>query len=127
MSYPHKVSITVPAAMAADANQLALVIGEQPDDDTTFTGPTNALIAGDPPVPAYFVGTRVVASLASDIATMTLEKPSYAPDTDLVSAEAARSALSWSGPASATTISIRIDMDHAAAMQDMGVTLAGDE
>lgn len=37
MSYSHRMTLAVPQALMAQANQLALIVGESVDDDKTFT------------------------------------------------------------------------------------------
>lgn len=35
--YKHRMSLAVPQTLIPQANQLALIVGENPDDDKTFT------------------------------------------------------------------------------------------
>lgn len=120
--YPHRLVIAVPPALADDANALMLAIGEQPGDARTFTG--------NPDETGYYTkGTLVRATTAQALTDpdTPLTAPDYAPDADLAAAERARAALSFSGPATADTIAVRLDTPTDAALADMGLTEDADE
>lgn len=127
MDYPHRITICVPEALAPDANALMLAVGEQPGDDQSFTGEPESAIPADPPIPAYAKGTlATAATVAALTGPDALTAPGHAPDVDLDAAERARDALSLTGPATADAISLRIDMPHDAALENMGLTEEGD-
>ena len=87
--YTRRVTIICPEAMTADANQLALVLGESPADDQTFGAPRYE----DAPGNLYAVSSTVATGALEGKATTTLEAPAHSPEADLTAAERAQAAL----------------------------------
>ena len=87
--YTRRVTIVCPEAMTADANQLALVIGESAADDKTFKAPTWQDASGN----LYAVSSTVATSAFEGKATTPLEAPAHAPEVDLTAAGRAQAAL----------------------------------
>jgi hypothetical protein len=87
--YTRRVTIVCPEAMTADANQLALVLGESPADDQTFGTPRYEDASGN----LYAVSSaRVKEDFENDAAT-TLLAPAHSPEADLTAAERAQAVL----------------------------------
>lgn len=87
--YTRRVTTVCPEAMIADANQLALVIGESAADYQTFGTPRYEDASGN----LYAVSSTVATGTFEGNATSQLEAPDYAPETDLTAAERAQAAL----------------------------------
>jgi len=77
--YSHRVTIAVPAAHIADANQLALCLGESAADDQTFTATNWQDAAGN----LYAVCSTVAKPVFVELASQPLQAPEHAPDADL--------------------------------------------
>lgn len=87
--YVHRVTIAVPEAWMADANQLALCLGESGADSTTFTLSNYQDADGH----RYAVCSTVVKTVFIDLATQELIAPEFAPDVDLAAAGRAQDLL----------------------------------
>jgi len=88
-AYTRRVTTVCPEGMIADANQLALVIGESAADDKTFGTPRYEDASGN----LYAISSSVVTGSFEGNATTTLEAPSHAPEADLTAAERAQAAM----------------------------------
>jgi len=87
--YTRRVTIVCPEAMTADANQLALVLGESPADEQTFGAPRYEDALGN----LYAVSSTVATDAFESKATTTLEAPAHSPEADLTAAERAQANL----------------------------------
>ena len=87
--YVMRVTIFAPQAMIADANQLALCLGQSAADDQTFGAATWEDGDGN-----FYAATSTMAraAFAADAAS-PLTAPDFAPDADLVAAGRAQAAL----------------------------------
>ena len=88
--YSHRVTIAVPEAHTADANQLALCLGESAADDQTFTATNWQDAAGN----LYAVCSTVAKPVFAQLAGQPLQAPDHAPDVDLTAATRAQMLLS---------------------------------
>ncbi|WP_299311773.1 hypothetical protein [uncultured Halomonas sp.] len=77
--YTHRVTIAVPAVYIADANQLALCLGESASDDQTFTTAKWQDADGN----LYAVCSTVAKPVFAQMAGQPLVAPDHAPDVDL--------------------------------------------
>lgn len=105
--YSHRVTIAVPEAHTADANQLALALGESAPDDQTFTTTNWQDADGN----LYAVCSTVVKEVFVTGANSQLTAPSFAPDADLEAAGRAQALVnigSLERPAPATPDSIAV-------------------
>ena len=71
--YQLRVTIAVPAAYIADANQLALVLGESAADDQTFTEPRWQGSSGN----LYAVCSTVAKPVFAELASQPLQAPAH--------------------------------------------------
>lgn len=122
ITYPHRLTIAVPESLTAQANQLALVIGESANDDQTFTNCNYQDADGN----LYAVASTAVKEIIL-IWLYANELPSNNPEwtnpygADLVAAHAAFDAVN-SGQ-----IMIRVGDDAQVAISDMGLSLIPSE
>ena len=93
--YTHRVTIAAPAAHMADANQLALCLGESPADNKTFFAENYEDGAGN----LYAVCSTVAKPIFVERSAEPLSAPDYAPDADLEAASRAQSILAIGEPA----------------------------
>ena len=117
--YSHRVTIAVPAAHIADANQLALCLGESAADDQTFTAANWQDADGN----LYAVCSTVAKPVFVELASQPLQAPEHAPDVDLEAATRAQGLLSINDKPSdpgriAVILGDRLEsaMDHIAAL-----------
>ena len=87
--YVDRWTIFVPEAMIADANQLALCIGQTAADVNTFKAATYDDASGN----LYAVTSTVAQATFATSASSPLSAPVYAPDADITSAGRAQAAL----------------------------------
>ena len=71
--YSHRVTIAVPETHIADANQLALVLGESASDDRTFTAANYQDAAGN----LYAVCSTVAKPVFVELASQPLQAPAH--------------------------------------------------
>ena len=129
--FTQRVSILCPKAMKDDANQLALVMGENSHDDQTFEHVTHQDEDGN----KYLISSTVVTGTFATRASSQLVAPAHAPDADLVAAGRAQAALYIYGVhgthgASTDTLWAYIEAapgDPATAWALAGVTLIEDD
>lgn len=88
--YIHRVTIAVPEMHTADANQLALVLGESASDDQTFAAANWQDADGN----LYAVCSTVAKPVFAQLAGQPLQAPDHAPDVDLDAATRAQGLLS---------------------------------
>ena len=121
--YSHRITIAVPVAHIADANQLALVLGESADDDKTFTKPRWQDAEGN----LYAIASTVAKPIFAEMAGRPFVAPAHAPDVDLEAATRAQALLvigSLDAPVAADPDRITVilgdrlesAMDHIAAL-----------
>lgn len=87
--YVMRVTIFAPQAMIADANQLALCLGQSAEDDKTFGGGHWEDAIGN----LYSVASTLVTDAFVTGAASQLVAPDFAPDVDLTAAGRAQAAL----------------------------------
>ncbi len=119
--YVMRVTIIVPQAKIADANQLALCLGQSAADDQTFGAATWKDAAEN----LYAVASTMVMATFPTSAASTLVAPDFAPSADLVAAGRAQAALvvyDPDAPVQASTARILAVIHDSASA---GVTLAG--
>lgn len=121
--YTSRTTIACPQSMLADANALALALGESAADDQTF----RALTLQDASGNLYAVASTVATDTFATRASSPLTAPAHAPDADLAAAGRAQAALvvgtpdapSTAAPDTLTAIlgaSEDNALDHIAAM-----------
>ena len=92
-AYVQKATIATPAAHIADANQLALALGEFSADDQTFTTASYQDAQGN----LYAVCSTVAKPIFAEIAGQPLQAPEHAPDMDVEAATRAQALLQING------------------------------
>src|SRR5690625_2245816 len=117
--YIHRVTIAVPETHTADANQLALCLGESAADDQTFTATNWQDSSGN----LYAVCSTVAKPVFVELAAQPLQAPAHAPDVDIDAATRAQGLLSINDePAAPDRIAVvlgdRLEsaMDHITAL-----------
>jgi len=117
--YKQRATIASPVAHIADANQLALALGESAADDQTFGAATYQDDEGN----LYAVCSTVAKPIFAQIEGQPLQAPDHAPDMDLAAATRAQALLQINGGiASPDVIAVilgnRLEsaQDHSAAL-----------
>jgi len=117
--YQHRVTIAVPEAHIADANQIALCLGESAADDKTFTTANWQDADGN----LYAVCSTAAKPVFVELASQPLQAPAHVPDVDIEAAARAQALLSINDqPAGPNRIAVilgdRLEsaMDHIAAL-----------
>ena len=87
--YQLRTTIAVSDTHIADANQLALCLGESAADDQTFTAATWQDAEGN----LYAVCSTVAKPVFTEMAGQPLVAPEHAPDADLEAASRAQALL----------------------------------
>ena len=87
--YKQRATIASPVAHIADANQLALALGESAADDKTF----NTAAWQDAEGNLYAVCSTVAKPIFAQMAGQPLKAPDHSPDMDLVAATRAQGML----------------------------------
>ena len=87
--YVMRVTIFVPETMIADANQLALCLGQSAADVHTFGAATWQDAGGN----LYAVASTLATGTFVTSATSQIAAPDFAPDADLTAAGRAQAAL----------------------------------
>jgi len=91
--YKQRATIASPVAHIADANQLALALGESAADDKTF----NTAAWQDAEGNLYAVCSTVAKPIFAQIAGQPLQAPDHAPDMDLAAATRSQALLQING------------------------------
>jgi len=91
--YKQRATIASPVAHIAEANQLALALGESAADDKTF----NTAAWQDAEGNLYAVSSTVAKPIFAQIAGQPLQAPEHAPDMDLAAATHAQALLQING------------------------------
>ena len=117
--YIHRITIAVPETHIADANQLALCLGESASDDQTFTSTNWQDDDGN----LYAVCSTVAKPVFVELASQPLQAPAHVPDVDLVAATRAQMVVSINDqPAGPDRIAVILGdrlqsaMDHIEAL-----------
>ena len=101
--YQQRATIAVPEPLIAEANQLALALGESAADDQTFTTASYQDADGN----LYAVCSTVVKPVFGQMAGQPLVAPDHAPEMDLDAATRAQALLRINdGPASPGAIAV---------------------
>src|SRR5690554_343673 len=116
--YIHRVSIAVPEAHIADANQLARCLGESASDDQTFTANNWQDADGN----LYAVCSTVAKPIFAEMAGQPLQAPDHAPDhapdADLEAATRAQALLVIEDRTSDEPVTVKASPDHIAVILD---------
>ena len=91
--YQQRATIASPVAHIADANQLALALGESAADDQTFTTASYQDASGN----LYAVCSTVARPIFAQMAGQLLQAPDHAPDMDLAAATRSQALLQING------------------------------
>jgi len=91
--YQQRATIAVPEPLIAEANQLALALGESAADDQTFTTASYQDAQGN----LYAVSSTVAKPIFAQIAGQPLQAPDHAPDMDLAAATRSQALLQING------------------------------
>ena len=91
--YEQRATIAAPEALLADANQLALCLGESSADDQTFSTANYQDAQGN----LYAVASTVAKPIFSQLAGQPLQAPDHAPNMDVSAASRAQAALQING------------------------------
>jgi len=121
--YKQRATIASPVAHIADANQLALALGESAADDQTFGAATYQDDEGN----LYAVCSTVAKPIFAQLASQPLQAPNHAPGVDLEAATRAQALLQINGGIATPDViavilgaSAEIAQDHIAVL---GLTL----
>lgn len=116
-AYTYRVTIAVPAAHIADANQLALCLGESSSDDQTFTTTNWQDVEGS----LYAIASTVAKPVFVELASQPLQAPDHVPDVDLTAATRAQALLviedriNGGAPVTVSPDHIAVIIDHRLA------------
>jgi len=91
--YMQRATIATPESLIADANKLALCLGESTQDDRTFTTASYQDASGN----LYAVCSTVAKPIFAQIAGQPLQAPDHAPDMDVEAATRAQALLQING------------------------------
>ena len=91
--YQQRATIAVPEPLIAEANQLALALGESAADDQTFTTASYQDASGN----LYAVCSTVARPIFAQMAGQLLQAPDHAPDMDLAAATRSQALLQING------------------------------
>ena len=115
--YNHRMTLAVPQSLMPQANQLALIAGESPDDVNTFTKANWQDANGN----LYAVCSTVIKPIVLDMFGQTVD------NTDAQSALDAAVMYSDGVKATPNSIVIAIDIDPMTAFEAMGLTMVVSE
>ena len=93
--YMQRATIATPESLIADANKLALCLGESSADDQTFGAANYQDAEGN----LYAVCSTVAKPIFAQIEGQPLQAPDHAPDMDLAAATRAQGMLQINGGA----------------------------
>ena len=121
--YKQRATIASPVAHIADANQLALALGESAADDQTFGAATYQDDEGN----LYAVCSTVAKPIFVQLAGQPLQAPNHAPGVDLEAATRAQALLQINGGIATPDVIAAILGGSAERAQDhiavLGLTL----
>ena len=112
--YKQRATIASPVAHIAEANQLALALGESAADDKTF----NTAAWQDAEGNLYAVSSTVAKPIFAQIAGQPLQAPDHAPDMDLAAATRAQALLQINGGIATPDVIAVILGDRLESAQD---------
>ena len=113
-AYVQRATVSTPAAHIADANQIALALGESSADNQTFTNASYQDADGN----LYSVCSTVAKPIFAEMAGQPLQAPDHAPEMDLAAATRAQSLLQINdGKASPKVIAVILG-DRLESAQD---------
>ena len=112
--YKQRATIASPVAHIADANQLALALGESAADDKTF----NTAVWQDAEGNLYAVSSTVAKPIFAQIAGQPLQAPEHAPDMDLAAATRSQALLQINGGIASPDVIAVILGDRKESAQD---------
>jgi len=112
--YNQRATIAAPVSIIADANQLALCLGESSSDDQTF----NASTYQDAQGRLYAVCSTVAKPIFAEMAGQPLQAPDHAPSMDLEAATRAQALLQINGGIAAPDVIAVILGDRLESAQD---------
>lgn len=127
--YKHRMSLAVPQALMAKANQLALIVGESEHDNETFT----AANWQDKDSNLYAVCSSVIKPVVLGLFGVSLADitlPDHAINADVTAAQQALDKVVMykrGDKASTTSIMCAIDFEPQTAFADMGLTVILEE
>ena len=120
--YQQHATIAVPEPLIAEANQLALALGESAADDKTF----NTAAWQDAEGNLYAVSSTVAKPIFAQIAGQPLQAPDHAADMDVAAATRAQALLQINGGTASPDVIAVILGDRKESAQDhikaMGLT-----
>lgn len=123
--YKHRMSLAVPQSLMAQANQLALIVGESEYDYKTFTTANWQDKDGN----LYAVCSTVIKPVVLGLFGISLTDitlPAHASNADVVAAQQALDKVvmyKQGDKASTTEIMCAIDFEPLTAFADMGLTI----
>ena len=123
--YKHRMSLAVPQALMAKANQLALIVGESSNDGKTFSNANWQDKDGN----LYAVCSTVIKPVVLGLFGINLSNitlPAHAINADVVAAQQALDKVvmyKQGDKASTTKIMCAIDFEPLTAFADMGLTI----
>jgi hypothetical protein len=112
--YKQRATIASPVAHIADANQLALALGESAADDKTF----NTAAWQDAEGNLYAVSSTVAKPIFAQIAGQPLQAPDHALDMDLAAATRSQALLQINGGIATPDVIAVILGDRLESAQD---------
>jgi len=125
--YKQRATIASPVAHIADANQLALCLGESSADDQTFGAATYQDAEGN----LYAVCSTVAKPIFAQLAGQPLQAPNHAPGVDLEAATRAQALLQINGGIATPDVIAVILVDRLESAQDhieaMGLSVPQDD
>lgn len=123
--YKHRMTLAVPEALMPQANQLALIAGESPDDVNTFAAANWQDADGN----LYAVCSTVIKPVVLGMFGINLSNitlPTHAVNADVVAAQQALDKVvmyKQGDKASTANIMCAIDFEPLQAFSDMGLTI----
>lgn len=124
--YKHRMTLVVPELLIPQANQLALIAGESPNDDQTFTNANWQDADGNLYAVCSAVIKPVVLSMLG-ISLTDITLPAHAVNADVVAAQQALDKVvmyKQGDKASTAKIMCAIDFEPLTAFADMGLTVS---
>ena len=112
--YQQRATIAVPEPLIAEANQLALALGESAADDKTF----NTAAWQDAEGNLYAVCSTVAKPIFVQIAGQPLQAPDHAPDMDLAAATRSQALLQINNGVAAPKVIAVVLGDRLESAQD---------
>ena len=112
--YQQRATIAVPEPLIAEANQLALCLGESSADDQTFTTASYQDAQGN----LYAVCSTVAKPIFAEIAGQPLQAPEHARGMDLAAATRAQGMLQINGGIATPDVIAVILGDRLESAQD---------